>query len=239
MSVRTPVESISMRLMIGCVKMLLQPGTCSTRPISSSTRSPFGPPVRGQKNTRSRNGFSSSSRSAPNGAKAAGSCGLPSWTLHRAVGEPLGLGPACGRVEQVRGLGRLRQFLQGVPGERLGAAVEQLPVDLLDALAPQRRRARARRPASSSPASVCALAPSNSPTRRQHVGQADCVQLPVRRRRRQWRRALQAARRRPALSRVDVLQAGWLDQPAAVLAASARRPAHRSASLVLAGGPGS
>ena len=31
MSVRTPVESISMRLMIGCVKMLLQPGTCKTR----------------------------------------------------------------------------------------------------------------------------------------------------------------------------------------------------------------
>ncbi len=43
MSVRTPVESMSMRLMIGCVKMLLQPGTCKTRPISSSTRSPFGP----------------------------------------------------------------------------------------------------------------------------------------------------------------------------------------------------
>ena len=40
-----------MRLMIGCVKMLLQPGTCSTRPISSSTRSPFGPVCRGQKKT--------------------------------------------------------------------------------------------------------------------------------------------------------------------------------------------
>ena len=81
MSVRTPVESISMRLMIGCVKMLLQPGTCKTRPISSSTRSPFGPVWRGQRKTWSRTAFSSSSRNAMNGSKAAASNVLPKLSL--------------------------------------------------------------------------------------------------------------------------------------------------------------
>ena len=73
MSVRTPVESISMRLMIGWVKMLLQPGVCKTRPNSSSTRSPFGPLSRGHRKTHWANGFFNSSMSGAKGRKAASS----------------------------------------------------------------------------------------------------------------------------------------------------------------------
>ena len=50
--------------------MLLHPGTCRTRPISSSTRSPLGPLRRGQRKTRSANGFCNWSFNAINGCIA-------------------------------------------------------------------------------------------------------------------------------------------------------------------------
>ena len=67
MSVRTPVESISIRLIIGWVKMLLQPGTCNDRPISSSTKSPFGPVCRCHKKTSFLNDLVISFRNATKG----------------------------------------------------------------------------------------------------------------------------------------------------------------------------
>ena len=56
---------------------------------------------------------------------------------HRGVGELFGFKSAFGRVEQAEISGAVGQFLEGVPSERLRAAIEQLVVDLLDALGPQ------------------------------------------------------------------------------------------------------
>ena len=121
-----------MRLAIGCVQMLLQPGTCTTVSISWS-RSPFGPPCRRHRNSALRRTASPApAASATNGARAGRSWSLPSrwpWRPPRRSGRtpsPCGAPPSRPRL-----LAPLGQFLQGRPGERLDAAVEQLPVDLL------------------------------------------------------------------------------------------------------------
>ncbi len=132
MSVRTPVESMSMRLMIGCVKMLLQPGTCSTRPISSSTRSPLGPVCRGQKKTLSCERLLQLLAQAARTARSAAVVViLAELRLHRCRRRSARPRAPCGApAQEAAVLGAFDQFLQGVPGEGLGAAVEQFPVDL-------------------------------------------------------------------------------------------------------------
>ncbi len=63
---RTPVESISIRLAIGWVKLLPQPGICKAVLISS-TRSVF---VFFQSRSRSANGLSSSARTDANSCRS-------------------------------------------------------------------------------------------------------------------------------------------------------------------------
>ena len=163
-----------MRLAIGCVQMLLQPGTCTTRvhllqqvalrpALCAATRiSRFG--------ERLLQLLAAGRRTAP-GPSGRGPCrcaALAASSTKRAVLRRRAARRRAGRVR----LAPLADFFQGGPGERLHAAVEQLPVDLagrraratgrpplrparLAAL--RRRRSCARRPATSATASSTPL----------------------------------------------------------------------------------
>ena len=115
--IRTPVESISIRLAIGWVKLLPQPGICKAVLISS-TRSVF---VFFQSKSRSANGLSSAARSGGQ------------FVRSRLTRDQLPI-PA-----------QLRQLLERRPLVGADGTVEQLPVERLDPLLEPARHARSLR----------------------------------------------------------------------------------------------
>ena len=169
---------------------------------------------RPEEDTRSRTAFPAPARSATNGAKRCRVVRLaelaPASTASakRAVSSP-----CAAPFSSAWSLARLGQFLQGVPGEGLDAAVEQLPVDLLDALAPQVERARRSTACSTSPANVLRLAAEHlgrlaaRALRRRFSLSASASDRVVQQR----RASRKLLGRRRCVSRVDVFQgrAAW------------------------------
>ena len=91
---------------------------------------PSARPARRHRNTLAANGFSSSWRKAMNGCNACGIVRLVAIGAGRPARRS-GVVVAVRRaVEQVAACGALADLFQSGPGERLDAAVEQLPVDL-------------------------------------------------------------------------------------------------------------